>query len=280
MSVEPGYISTTESSVNVNASELLTFHTDPLQVFKLDIPWDLNYVWGGLHVPNRPITRTNPDGSLGQASSSTLTGDAADSTPQDFLNRLNSRAKATWSESKTNFYQNYVATSPFTITSTQLTFNQAMMRVVLSMLDPTVISIIASDSTSSLLDPDRNVVTSDGKTCNIDPEKIQKWLQNYNPGGLKPAPQTGYFPGNCADVNFATEVFTEVQIHEILEQIRNGQAYVPETVSPDHSGGQVCLAVNSYIAVRVLLEGDNSVGNSFLLELRIVHTHGVGVPTG
>lgn len=85
----------------------------------------------------------------------------------------------------------------------------------------------------SLLDPDGNIITQDGISYNIDQSLITIWNEG------KAIPQ------NLSD--FHNLVFTESQIGNILEQIKNIQEYYPVS-------GIVNLSEGSEIGVRTTLK--------------------------
>lgn len=201
------FVSNIKSQVTIHASELVSLSTLPTKDYAIRMEYDVNNMWAGLKLPNRPIT--DDVENIQQ-------GIDLGSSPDDYFSKIQ-QFKDSWGNHDTN----------------NLTLVYDITKVLRYVLDPSNTSLLEIDSS-------RNIDFA----AKIDPEKVRKWIQTPKQ--------------NTASHNsFYDEVFQKSQIVNILDQIRNIQAY--------DTNGEVKLAEGSEIGVVVCLQ--TSTFNEFTLHI-------------
>jgi hypothetical protein len=178
------FVSNLKSIVDINPIDLTGSRDLPGKDYSITLPIDLNTLWAGLPVPNRPLT--DNDQNIQQGNSGGELG-AIFSKLQDF--------KKTWG---------------ITLNNKGESFTDDMKKVLSHLLDPS--------SPDSLL-------TGVTYASRLKNDKIANWLQ----GGIN---------------TFYEKVFTEPQLENIMDQIRNMHKYQPNGVAlseGDIIGVIVCL---------------------------------------
>lgn len=202
------FVSNIKSQVIIHASELVSLSTLPTKDYAIRMEYDINNMWAGLKLPNRPIT--DDIQNIEQ-------GIDLGSSPDNYFSKIQ-QFKDSWGNHDTN---------------NDLTLVYDITKVLRYVLDPSNTSLLEIDSF-------RNIDFA----AKIDPEKVRKWIQTPKQ--------------NTASHNsFYDEVFQKSQIVNILDQIRNIQAY--------DTNGEVKLAEGSEIGVVVCLQ--TSAFNEFTLHI-------------